>query len=136
MISMLSPEIYTEEFKDTLVFYQNLGFEPTDEAFGFRRMDGFVPLVIGNDPSTVLYVCEAYSPEVDALFRPPFRGEGLILQLVTDDVEGVYRRVCEQKADIALSLRDDGGNGRHFAVRDPNGIIVDIAEFRGRDHGN
>lgn len=126
---MLAPEIYTEKFKETLAFYQNLGFEPQEEAFGFRKMDGFVPLALKDDPEYVLYVCEANSPAVDSLFHPSFRGEGLILQMVMGDVENLYHTLCAQAANIALSLRDDGGNGRHFAVRDPNGIVVDIAEF-------
>ena len=129
MKSMLAPEIYTEKFKETLTFYKNLGFEPQEEAFGFRKMNGFVPLALKSNPGYVLYVCEANSSAVSALFHPPFRGEGLILQVVTDDVESMYRVLHELGADIALPLQDDGGNGRHFAVRDPNGIVIDIAEF-------
>lgn len=130
MKNILAPEIYTEKFKETLAFYQYLGFEPQKEAFGFRKMDGFVPLRLKGNPSYVLYVCEAYSPAVDTLFHPPFHGEGLILQIVTDDAEAMYRTLREQEADIALSLRDDGGNGRHFAVRDPNGVVIDVAELK------
>lgn len=69
---MLAPEIYTEKFKETLAFYQNLGFEPQEEAFGFRKMDGFVPLALKDDPEYVLYVCEANSPAVDSLFHRHF----------------------------------------------------------------
>ena len=56
MKSMLAPEIYTEKFTETLAFYKNLGFEPQEEAFGFRRMDGFVPLILKGGANHVLYV--------------------------------------------------------------------------------
>lgn len=74
MTMMLAPEIYTDKFEKTLEFYRYLGFEPKDDAFGFKRMDGFVPLALKDNPTCVLYICGANSPAVDALFHPPFRG--------------------------------------------------------------
>ena len=129
MTITLAPEIYTEKFEETLEFYGYLGFEPKDDALGFIRMDGFAPLALKDNPACILYVCEAHSPAVDALFHPSFRGEGLIFQIITSDVDSLHAAMRRQGIPIALALTNDGSNGRHFAVRDPNGIVIDITEF-------
>lgn len=92
-------------------------------------MEGFAVLVHKLDPACVLYICEADSEAVDKIFRPAFQGQGLIFQIEVDDVDTMYALMKKHNVTIALEMIEDPGNGRHFTVKDPNGILIDIVQF-------
>ncbi|MCU5781027.1 Glyoxalase/bleomycin resistance protein/dioxygenase [Alcanivorax balearicus MACL04] len=43
-----------------------------------------------------------------------------------DDVDAQYQRFRDAGVDIEVPLRDEPWGDRHFVVRDPNGIPVDV----------
>ena len=43
-----------------------------------------------------------------------------------DDVDAQYQRFRDAGGDIEVPLRDEPWGDRHFVVRDPNGIPVDV----------
>ncbi|WP_433654618.1 VOC family protein [Nocardia sp. CA-128927] len=59
--------------------------------------------------------------------------KGMIIVLVTDDVETEYSRVQEAGVDIVTPLRfskwEASTGERYFQMRDPNGIIVRLTEW-------
>jgi len=59
-------------------------------------------------------------------FRTAFSGSGIIFSLEVGNVETAYADAQVQKMDIVLALRSEDWGQRHFIVRDPNGILVDI----------
>jgi catechol 2,3-dioxygenase-like lactoylglutathione lyase family enzyme len=127
----LAPEIYTDKFDESVQFYTEvLGFVHKTAPGGFQAMEGFAVLVHPANPACELYVCVPNSPFVDELFRPAFKGsEGLIFQVEVDNVDELYAKAQALGTPIVLKMIKDPGNGKHFAVRDPNGIIIDIVEF-------
>jgi catechol 2,3-dioxygenase-like lactoylglutathione lyase family enzyme len=62
------------------------------------------------------------------IFRAAFSGEGLWIAIDVDDAEAELHRLSRLGAPIAFDLRDEPWGDRHFVVRDPNGIGVDIVQ--------
>lgn len=62
------------------------------------------------------------------IFRPAFGGQGVWLALEVADAEAEQRRLAALGVPIEASLRDEPWGDRHFVVRDPSGIGVDIVQ--------
>lgn len=62
------------------------------------------------------------------IFRPAFAGRGVWITLEVADADAEYRRLRALDAPIELELRDEPWGDRHFVVRDPNGIGVDVVQ--------
>lgn len=118
------PEIYTEKLDECIRFYCDyLHFEIK------QRLEGFVVLRNTQNPEYEIMFCVPNSPFVDKIFRPPFKGQGLIFQLEINDSEAEYARLQSLSVPIALPLTEEPINGKHFTITDPNGIFIDIVEF-------
>ena len=62
------------------------------------------------------------------LFRPAFQGKGLWIAVDVEDVDQQYHRLKTMGVPIEVELRDEAWGDRHFAIRDPNGIGIDIVQ--------
>ena len=51
--------------------------------------------------------------------------------LVTDDVEGVWKRVEAAGAEVLRPLHEPDHGGREFAVRDPEGNAWSVGDYAG-----
>lgn len=128
---IFGPEIYTDTFEATVQFYQScFGFTERAAASNFQTMEGFTVMTHNDNPHCILYICKADSPNVDKLFWPSFHGGGLIFQIEVDDATSVYTTVQKYGAPVALAMTEEPGNGKHFAVKDPNGILIDVTELK------
>lgn len=120
-----APEVYTSKVQESKAFYcDHLGFTVKME------LEGFVVLQHAKDTAYEILFCVPDSPYVDPIFHPAFKGQGLIFQLEVDDVDAEYSRLQQGGVPIALPLKDEPVNGRHFTITDPNGILIDIVEFK------
>jgi uncharacterized glyoxalase superfamily protein PhnB len=67
--------------------------------------------------------------------REPFRslpaGGGLVY-CALDEVDSLYERVREARADIAVELTDTDYGSRDFTVRDPEGNLWAFGTYRPR----
>ncbi|WP_061228388.1 VOC family protein [Dietzia cinnamea] len=59
---------------------------------------------------------------------PP--GTGLAY-VVTADAEKVYRRAVDAGAEVVLALQDTDYGDRTFSVRDPEGNVWSVGQYRG-----
>lgn len=60
---------------------------------------------------------------------PPEAGTqpcGVLASFVVPDVDRVHQRAVELGAPIVLPLQDEAFGQRHFMVRDPAGLVVDV----------
>ncbi|MBC8082250.1 MAG: VOC family protein [Hymenobacter sp.] len=113
----LSTEIYTRHVQACRDFYVRY--------FGFavqQELEGFVVLRAPGQPGVDLLFCEPHSRFVQPIFRPPFAGQGVLLQWEVADVDAEYRRLQALGAPLVLPLLEEPFNGRHFALRDPAGV--------------
>lgn len=61
-------------------------------------------------------------------FHAVYRGEGMIFSLEVDDADAAYTYAKERSLQITLELRSEDWGQRHFCVKDPNGIYLDIVQ--------
>lgn len=60
------------------------------------------------------------------MFHAPFEGGGVWVAVDVDDVDAEYARLRALDVPIELPIRDEPWGDRHFVLRDPNGIAVDV----------
>jgi len=63
---------------------------------------------------------------------PPEYGlkpQGVIVTVEMDDVDTVYQRAQSSKLRIVKALKDEPWGQRHFMVRDPNELLVDLVQM-------
>ena len=67
--------------------------------------------------------------EAQALpFRAPLQGQGMWITIDVEDVDATCERLRGLGVTIEVPLRDEPWGDRHFVIRDPNGIGVDIVQ--------
>lgn len=59
-------------------------------------------------------------------FITEYRG-GMFLGFEVEDVDALYATLKRKGVDIALDLAEAPWGQRHFAVMDPNGVVLDFA---------
>ncbi len=121
----LSTEIYTSKVLESKEFYCKY-FE-----FDVKlEVEGFVVLQHKNHPEYELLFCIPNSPFVNELFHPEFQGKGVLFQMEVKNVKEEYHKLTKLGIEIKLPLVEEPINGKHFTVIDPNGIPIDVVEFK------
>ncbi len=103
---------YTKYFGFTIVFeadwYVQLLHEPSGAELGLMAPD------VDNQPKQL---------------HPGFSGNGMIYSFEVDDAQSEYERLSKETAlDFIVALKDESFGQRHFIVRDPAGIYVDVVQ--------
>ena len=55
---------------------------------------------------------------------------GLILAFVVDDLEGELNRLQDEGVAITMPLTEEDWGERAFQVRDPNGVIIQLVDWK------
>ena len=112
--------IVTEKIQESKAFYTRLfGCEVVFES------DWFVLLQLGESELGFML------PELDtqaSIFRPTFQGQGVWVAIDVENVDEEYQRIKGMNEDITVEIRDEPWGDRHFVLRDPNGIGVDVVQ--------
>lgn len=103
------------------------------DHFGFREQlaaDGFASLAREDAGMNVIFLRRGLAtlPEDQ---RNDHAG-GLILAFVVDDLEGELARLRGEGVAITMPLTEEEWGERAFQVRDPNGVIVQLVDWKGR----
>lgn len=120
-VNSFYPVLMSDKITATRDFYvQYFGFQITFEA------DWYVSLKSADSRYELAFV--AYNHEtVVAAYQKPV--QGLLLNFEVDDADAEYDRLV-QTAGLPLKrelVTEDFGQ-RHFAIADPNGILIDIIQ--------
>lgn len=67
-------------------------------------------------------------PSQPEIFHAGYSGEGVIFSLEVEDVDQAYATANDHNLDIVLTLRCEEWGQRHFSLKDPNGIYLDIIQ--------
>jgi uncharacterized glyoxalase superfamily protein PhnB len=102
------------------------------EHFGFREemaADGFASLAREDAGMNVVYLRRGLEslPE-DQRHN---HAAGLILAFVVGDLEGELARLQAEGVTITMPLTEEKWGERAFQVRDPNGVIIQLVDWRG-----
>ncbi len=59
-------------------------------------------------------------------FRGAYLGRGMWITIDVEDVDAQHARLSSLDVPIEVALRTEEWGDRHFVIRDPNGIGVDV----------
>ena len=116
------PVLMTDRVADTARYYE--------QHFRFTRLfdsDWYVHLQSLEDASVNLAILDGDHATIPEAARGG-RAAGVLLNFEVEDASAEYRRVLDQGLDVQLALRDEAFGQRHFIVKDPNGVLIDVIQ--------
>ena len=119
----LNTGIITEKLQETRRFYT----EVLD--FGVRFENEFYLLLHTPNHSADISFLLPNHPSQKPIFQSAFDGKGVYLTIEVANVDEVYKELKEKGVAIAIEIRDEPWGDRHFAIKDPNGIGIDIVTY-------
>lgn len=119
-INCTIPIILSDDVAATRDFYADLiGFEITfDNGW-------FVELHSPTNPSARISIWQRDHELIDPAMR--HAPQGVIVNILLDDVDSVHRIAVDKDLPIVLDLRNEGYGMRRFITKDPSGTLVDIS---------
>jgi uncharacterized glyoxalase superfamily protein PhnB len=100
--------------------------------FGFREemaADGFASLTRDDAGMNVVFLRRGLATLPDD--QRDNHAAGVILAFVVDDLEGELARLRAEGVAITMPLTVEEWGERAFQVRDPNGVIVELVDWKG-----
>jgi uncharacterized glyoxalase superfamily protein PhnB len=117
------PIVVTERLAECRDFYTDLfGFGPLFET------RWFVYLVHESTATARIALMAGGLDFQLPQHREAYRGDSLILTFEVADAAAELERLERAGASIAVELRDEPWGQRHFMLRDPAGVWVDVVE--------
>lgn len=121
-MNSLFPDICSNAIEESKEFYMSLlGLEPV------FAIEWYVQLRSPSDKNLQIAFVRQDHASVPAGFRHSPRG--VIVTVEMDDVDPVYQRARDLRYEIIVELRDEAWGQRHFMVRDPNGLLLDLVQM-------
>ncbi|MCC5906821.1 MAG: VOC family protein [Balneolaceae bacterium] len=119
----LNAGIITKKLQASRAFYtQVLGFGVTFEN------DFYLLMHTHGKQYEISFLLPGH-PSQDTVFHQQFDGMGVYLTLEIDDVDSMYNDLKSKGVEIKVELRDEPWGDRHFAIVDPNGVMIDIVQY-------
>lgn len=119
----LNAGIITEKLQETKKFYT----EVLD--FGISFENEFYLLIHTPNNSAEISFLQPNHPSQKPIFQSAFSGKGVYLTIEVENVDEVYKQLIEKGVQIEIEIRDEPWGDRHFAVKDPNGIGIDLVTY-------
>lgn len=116
------PVLMTDRVADTARYYE--------QHFRFTRLfdsNWYVHLQSLEDASVNLAILDGDHATIPETSRGG-RAAGVLLNFEVEDASAEYQRVLDQGLDVQLALRDEAFGQRHFIVKDPNGVLIDVIQ--------
>ena len=102
-------------------FYtENLGFEVVFSG------DWYIHLVAQSGVQVGFMLPD--QPTQPPIFQEPHSGKGVIFSLEVEDVDAAFVEARSKSLHIVFDLKSEDWGQRHFCVKDPNGLYVDIVQ--------
>ena len=101
-------------------FYQNLGFAEVFNSGWYVHLATKSGVQVG--------FLEPNHPSQPEFLHSSFSGGGSLFSLEVEDVKTAYEEAKELGLEIALELKSEEWGQRHFMLRDPHGLTLDILE--------
>lgn len=113
------PVLMTDDVTASADFYRNhFGFRPTFES------DWYVHLQSPDAPHINIALLRGDHETIPAEGRG--LAAGLLINFEVPDAGAEFERLREAGLTIVQPLRDEPFGQRHFIIRDPNGVLIDI----------
>ena len=121
-VTALYPVLISRDPARSREFYADLlGFETAFES------DWFVQLAAPGEGGAQLGLVAAGHDSIPPRVREE-RGVAALVTVEVDDAYRAFERVWARNLEVELPLRDEPWGQRHFIVRDPDGVAVDVVQ--------
>jgi catechol 2,3-dioxygenase-like lactoylglutathione lyase family enzyme len=121
MIRSVFPVVCSPDLDGSRDFYRDvLGL---DVAF---ECGWYTLLVSRTDPDDQLGFVALGHESVPAPYGDP--AAGVLVTVEVDDADAIYERAGALGAECVLPIRDEIFGQRHFMLRDPNGLLLDVVQ--------
>ena len=122
-INRLVPVVSTEKLTESKEFYlKYLQFQILFEN------DWYIQLESQDKSLQIAFVMPNHESQ-PAIFQSRFEGSGIFHTIEVDNADQELDRLKTMGIEISLSVRDEPWGERHFAIKDPNGIIINISQL-------
>jgi uncharacterized glyoxalase superfamily protein PhnB len=119
----LYPLVITEKLNECVAFY----VEHFDFTIVFEQ-DWYVQLIQEKSGVELAFMVPNAENQPKEL-HPGFAGSGIVLSFEVDDAKHEHERLSSKNGiEIIFELKDEEWGQRHFIVRDPAGIYVDVVQ--------
>ncbi|GIZ16250.1 VOC family protein [Capnocytophaga catalasegens] len=119
----LNAGIITEKLAETKAFYTEiLNFGVTFEN------DFYLLLHTPNREAEISFLLPNH-PSQQPIFQASFQNQGVYITIEVENVDEVYNKLKNKNIPIEIELRNEPWGDRHFAIKDPNDIGVDIVTY-------
>ncbi|GIM56894.1 VOC family protein [Capnocytophaga canimorsus] len=119
----LNAGIITEKLAETKAFYTEI------LNFGVSFENEFYLLLHTPNQEAEISFLLPNHPSQQPLFHKPFQNQGVYLTIEVENVDEVYKELKNKSIPIEIELRNEPWGDRHFAIKDPNGIGIDIVTY-------
>ena len=119
----LNAGIITEKLQETKKFYT----EVLDFCVSFENE--FYLLLHTPNHSAEISFLQPHHPSQKPIFQSAFNGKGIYLTIEVENVDEIYKKLKNKGVKIEIEIRDEPWGDRHFAIKDPNGIGIDIVTY-------
>ncbi|WP_047248038.1 VOC family protein [Maribacter thermophilus] len=119
----LNAGIITHKLQETKKFYTEV------LGFGVSFENEFYVLLHTPGQLAEISFLQPNHPSQKPIFKSPFNGKGVYLTIEVENVDNVYKRLKAQGVHIEIDIRDEPWGDRHFAIKDPNGVGIDIVTY-------
>ena len=115
--------IVTQHLAESKTFYQRV------LNFGITFENDFYLLMHTPGHTAEISFLLPDHPTQQPVFQKPFNGQGVYLTIEVADVDAEYKRIKSLGVPIVIDIRNEEWGDRHFAIRDPNGVGIDIVTY-------
>lgn len=115
--------IITSKLAETKKFYTEI------LGFGVTFENEFYLLLHSPQKESEISFLLPNHPSQQAIFQQPFSGVGMYLTIEVNDVDILYSQIKAKGAKIEIEIKDEPWGDRHFAIKDPNGIGIDLVKY-------
>lgn len=119
----LNAGIITKKLAETKKFYTDV----LDFGVTFEN-EFYILLHTPNHESEISFLLPNH-PSQNPIFQDKFLGKGVYLTIEVDNVDEVYQEIKNKGIKIEVEIRNEEWGDRHFAIKDPNGIGIDIVTY-------
>lgn len=130
-ISAMFPVFVAEKLPDLQTYYQaHFGFETVFYEPGF-----YLHLLNPGSGVQLGFLVP------DHASQPPFlralaTHEGMVVSFEVSDARAAFTSAQQENLDIAMDYKEEAWGQRHFIVRDPQGLLIDIVEHTQQDNAD
>lgn len=115
--------IITKKLKETKKFY----IETLEFGVSFEN-EFYLLLHTPNHSAEISFLQPNHSSQ-KPIFQTAFNGSGVYFTIEVENVDEVYKQLKDKEIQIEIEMRDEPWGDRHFAIKDPNGIGIDIVTY-------